>query len=55
MNNDFFEALSLLEKENNIDAEVLIETVKQGIMKAIKKDYPYSENIAVEIEPKPKI
>ena len=51
MNNDFFEALSLLEKENNIDAEVLIETVKQGIMKAIKKDYPYSENIAVEIEP----
>lgn len=51
MNNEFFEALSLLEKENNIDAEVLIETVKQGIMKAIKKDYPNSENIAVEIDP----
>lgn len=51
MNNEFFEALSLLEKENNIDAEVLIETVKQGIIKAIKKDYPYCENIAVEINP----
>ncbi len=51
MNNEFFEALSLLEKENNIDAEVLIETVKSGIMKAIKKDYPYCENIAVEISP----
>lgn len=51
MNNDFFEALSLLEKENNIDAEALIETVRQGIMKAIKKDYPYCENIAVEIDP----
>lgn len=51
MNNEFFEALSLLEKENNIDAEVLIETVRQGIIKAIKKDYPYCENIAVEINP----
>lgn len=51
MNNEFFEALSLLEKENNIDADVLIATIKSGIEKAIKKDYPYCENIAVEIDP----
>lgn len=51
MNKEFFEALSLLEKENNIDASTLIETVKSGIMKAIKKDYPNSENISVEIDP----
>ncbi len=51
MNKDFFEALSLLQKENDIDAETLIESVKSGIMKAIKKDYPNSENISVEIDP----
>ncbi|MBR1392428.1 MAG: transcription termination/antitermination protein NusA [Ruminococcus sp.] len=51
MNKELFEALSLLEKENNIDAEKLIETVKSGIMKAIKKDYPNCENISVEIDP----
>ena len=51
MNKEFFEALSLLEKENNIDASTLIETVKSGIMKAIRKDYPNSENISVEIDP----
>ncbi len=51
MNKELFEALTLLEKENDIDAEALIETVKSGIMKAIKKDYPNCENISVEIEP----
>ena len=51
MNKEFFEALSLLEKENDIDAEALIETVRSGIMKAIKRDYPNTENIAVEINP----
>lgn len=49
MNKAFFEALSVLEKQNNIDAEVLVETVKQGVMKAIKKDYPDCENILVDI------
>ncbi|MBR1765107.1 MAG: transcription termination/antitermination protein NusA [Ruminococcus sp.] len=51
MNKELFEALTLLEKENDIDAAALIETVKGGIMKAIKKDYPNCENISVEIEP----
>jgi N utilization substance protein A len=51
MNKEFFEALSLLEKENDIDAEALIETVRSGIMKAIKRDYPNTENIRVEINP----
>ncbi len=51
MNEKFFEALSLLEKENNIDSDVLIEKIKSGIEKAIKKDYPYSENIRVDIDP----
>ena len=51
MNKEFFEALSLLQKENDIDAETLIESVKSGIVKAIKKDYPNSQNISVEIDP----
>ncbi|MFT3950508.1 MAG: transcription termination factor NusA [Oscillospiraceae bacterium] len=51
MNNEFFEALRLLEKENDIDGSVLIEKIKQGILKAIKKDYPNCENINIEINP----
>lgn len=51
MNKEFFEAFSLLQKENDIDAEALIESVKSGILKAIKKDYPNCENIYVEIDP----
>lgn len=51
MNNEFFDALGLLAKENNIDTEMLIEKIKQGILKAIKKEYPDSENIYIEINP----
>lgn len=52
MNKEFFEALSLLEKENGIDTEVLIEKIEQGILKAVKKDYPNTdeENIVVKID-----
>jgi len=49
MNNEFFDALGLLAKENNIDIEMLIEKIKQGVLKAIKKEYPDTENILVDI------
>lgn len=51
MNKEFFEAFSQFEKENNMDAEALIETIKAGILQAIKKEYPDSENIRVDINP----
>ena len=51
MNNEFFAALELLAKENNIETEQLIENIKQGIMKAAKRDYPDSDNIGIEINP----
>lgn len=51
MNHDFFDALSTLETDNHIDAEVLIEKIRAGIIMAIKKDYPGSENINVTIDP----
>lgn len=52
MNKEFFEALSLLEAENGIDTEVLVEKIEQGIMKAVKRDYPNTneENIVVKID-----
>ena len=40
-----------MEKENNIGSDILIEKIKSGIEKAIKKDYPYCENIRVDIDP----
>ena len=51
MNKEIFAALSALEKENHIDKEILIDKIKQGIMKAIKRDYPMSEHITVDIDP----
>lgn len=51
MNKGFFEALELLEKENGVSAVVLADKIKQGILKAIKKEYPDCENINVTINP----
>ncbi len=51
MNKEFFEALTLLQKENKISAEVLVEKIRQGVMKAIKKDNPDCENINIVIDP----
>ena len=51
MTSKFFEALTDLEKENNIGSDILIEKIKSGIEKAIKNDYPYCENIRVDIDP----
>lgn len=51
MNKEFFEALQLLEKENGISGDLLIEKIKQGVLKAIKKDYPDCENINIVIDP----
>ncbi len=48
---EFFEALRLLEKENGIKPDQMIEKVKQGIVKAVKREYPDSENIYCAIDP----
>ena len=47
----FFMALDALESESHIDKDTLIEKIKSGIEKAIKKDYPFSENISIIIDP----
>ena len=51
MSNEFFEALSLLEKEKGISAGVLIEKIKSAILIAVKKDYPGSDNVYMDIDP----
>lgn len=51
MNNEFFEAFSQFEEENKMGVQELIETIKSGILQAVKKEYPNNENINVEIDP----
>ena len=52
---NFFEALSSLGSEANVDIELLIEKVKSAMLKAARKAYPDSEeNIRVDIDPETK-
>lgn len=51
MNNEFFEAFNQFEQENNMGVQELIETIKSGILQAVKKEYPNSENINIDINP----
>lgn len=49
---NFFEALSTLGSEANVDTALLVEKVKSAMLKAARKAYPDSEeNIRVEINP----
>ena len=51
-NNEFFEALSMLEHERGISAEYLIEKIKAAIIIAVKKNYEVEEDhVKVEIDP----
>lgn len=51
-NKEFFEALKLLAQENGIPMDVLVDKIKQGIFRAIKKEHPYCcEKFTVDIVP----
>lgn len=50
-NDDFFEALALMEKEKGIPAEYLVDKIKTAISIAVKKDPAGSEDNIVEIDP----
>lgn len=51
MNNEFFDALELLEAEKGIEADYLIEKITNAIVIAVKRDYQVTENINVVIDP----
>ena len=55
MNKEFFEALELLAEENGIPMELLVEKIKQGISKAVKREYPDCEDFLVEIDPENRV
>lgn len=55
MSKEIFEALKGIQQSSGVPAEALIEKVQQGIIKAIKRDYPDTENIRVEMDPEKEI
>lgn len=51
-NNEFFEALKMLEHERGITASYLVEKIEAAIVIAVKKNYEVNdENVRVEIDP----
>lgn len=50
MNNEFFDALALLEKEKGIPMDYLLDRIKTAIGMAVKRDYGGIENVLVEID-----
>ena len=53
MNNELFEALTILEKEKNISKETLLEAIRQSLLQACKNHYGKTEanNVVVNIDP----
>lgn len=49
MNQEFLLALKDLEKEKNISAEVILETIEAALISAYKKNFGSSQNVRVEI------
>ncbi len=54
MNNELFEALTILEKEKNISKDTLLDAIKQSLLQACKNHYGKTEanNVVVNIDPK---
>ncbi|MBO5022736.1 MAG: transcription termination/antitermination protein NusA [Clostridia bacterium] len=54
MNNEFFNALDLLEKEKGIPKEYMIEKVEAALVSAFKRDNGGNSNVRVVIDPEKK-
>ena len=52
MNNELFEALTILEKEKNISKDTLLDAIKQSLLQACKNHYGKTEanNVVVNID-----
>lgn len=50
MNKEFFEALTLLEKEKGIPAEYLMEKITAAVIIAVKRDYNAKDNVIVTMD-----
>lgn len=49
-NNEFFDALVMLEKEKGIPSDYLLEKIKLAILNAVKRDYGATDNANVDID-----
>lgn len=50
MNEDFMLALDELEKEKNIDKEIILEALEKALVKSYQKNYDNAENVDVVID-----
>ena len=50
MNNEFFEAVELLEKEKGISSEYMFEKIRAAIISATKNSYGNRDNVVVEFD-----
>ncbi len=49
---EIFDALEIMSRENGIPMELLIDKIKQGVLKAVKREYPDCEEFArIEADP----
>ncbi|MCD8345469.1 MAG: transcription termination factor NusA [Oscillospiraceae bacterium] len=48
---ELFGAIDGLQEESGIQIDDLLEKIKQGILKAVKRDYPGNENVMVDLDP----
>ncbi|MDE6592065.1 MAG: transcription termination factor NusA [Oscillospiraceae bacterium] len=51
MNKEFFEALECLAAECKIPLDSLVEKIEQGILKAVRREYPDCDEFTVKIDP----
>ncbi|MCD8107722.1 MAG: transcription termination factor NusA [Oscillospiraceae bacterium] len=51
---ELFGTIDGLQEESGIQLDELLEKIKQGILKAVKRDYPGNENVLVDLDPKTK-
>ncbi len=51
MSKEIFEALKGIELASGVPGDVLIEKIKSGILKAVKRDYPDTENVRIDLDP----
>lgn len=51
MNSELLDAISLIQKEKNIEKEVLIEAIENSILAACERRYKTSDNVRVTMDP----
>lgn len=55
MNKDFFEALSMLEREKGISAEYLLSKIENAVKIAVRRDFGGKDNVICDIDPEKQI